>query len=272
MKNKINKILERNYEIDTKIGYEYNKADNSYYTNFKFSSEYKITFFPLITGYSDKSLESALFCASKSPGRILIKTIPKCLEGGYKEESKKSESREMSILSSSTDNLKTSPFLIVLEHNLTSYPDLFKKENNPLCTFSSNKNLILRWNLIQTSLCESSSKFQTSLNMLFIQRRIRLHYILDCSPSFQHLKNQINHNPSSFEGRFSMTNLRVNYDVFINFDSHEMEKDDSLFKDFVKDLVSFLELNKIPNRWQKTNKKLNRSSYTIKAQFIKNEK
>jgi len=81
------------------------------------SSESSLTTFPLNSpgvGNCSDNPEIALFCASRSLGGILSRKIPKCLEEGYKTASKKSASREISILSSLTDSSKTFPFLIPL--------------------------------------------------------------------------------------------------------------------------------------------------------------
>lgn len=183
------------------------------------------------------SLEIADFCASKSFGGILNSQIPKCLEE-TKGLSKKSASLVINNLCSDNDNSKTLPFEIVLGVNLTSCPNLDKKYNSFLCTFSSNKNFILCWDKFKTSFSEMSSKFQSRSDMVFVKGRICLKDFFVSGSIFKHFKNYRNHNPGSLKSGLSMTDFTIYNNIIINLDSHRKDKDIEIYKVFAleKDL------------------------------------
>ena len=156
------------------------------------SSDLRITTIPFKSEYFFNNLDTASFCIFKSLGEILSKTIPKCSEDEYTGNSKKSESREISVRFSFTANLKTSPFLMALGDNFTSYPNLMRNENSPLCTFSSNKNFILRILSDQPKAFFSklNSKIQGSFDMTFSQRRICFNNFFDAGSCFKHSRTK----------------------------------------------------------------------------------
>lgn len=204
------------------------------FENSNFLAENNIMAFPLKSLTFDNKLEIPLFCASKSLGGTLNNNIPNCSEEEY-SGFKKSESLEISILSSLIDMSKTLLFLKPLGDNFTLCPTLDRKENNPLCTFSSNKNFILgSRNQPEASFCEFSNKLQGSSNMILGQGRICFDDVSDSSSCFEHLQDQINHNPSPSKSGLSMTDFIINDDILINFDSHTANDTIEIFKDYGK--------------------------------------
>ncbi|MBI2647165.1 hypothetical protein HYW99_01695, partial [Candidatus Woesearchaeota archaeon] len=242
--NKVNALLDMGnrtvFELTTESGRAVNTTSNHpylvrIYKNSK-SSGTSLTTLPSSSSGECRfsNLEIERFCASKSFARILNNQIPKCLEEANCS-SVKCLSRVISNLCSDKVSLKTSPFSMPLGDNLTSCPNLDKKENNPLCTFSSNKNFILSRDKFETSFCELDSKFQGSFDMLFTQRRVSFKDFLMSSSIFEHFQNYRNHDSCSFESGLSMTDIGVNNNVVINFNSHNANNDNPLFKTFEND-------------------------------------
>jgi len=119
---------------------------------------------------------------------------------------------------------------VILGGNLTSCFSFVKNENKLLCTFSSNKNFILHREQILPG--DLYSEFQCSINMLFSQGRVSFNDFFDRGSGLQHLQNEINHNSSSLENGFSMTDLTVNNNVLINLNSHKNINEQEVYKDF----------------------------------------
>ena len=181
------------------------------------------------------NLEIACFCDSKSLGRILNSQIPRCLEE-MKRLSRKSASLVISNLCSLNANLKTSPFEMVLGVNLTSCPNSDRNEDSPLCTFSSNKNLILGWNRNhEISFSDLSSKVQGCPDVVLSQGRVCFKDFLGGGFIFKHFENYGNHDPSAFESRLSMADFTVNNNILINFNSHILTSDKEVYKSFSSD-------------------------------------
>ena len=216
MKNEFNKIIEeeQNYNIlnslsDSKrIIFPFNSSSENFLSKFNI----------------------AFFCRWILFGGILNNIIPKwCSKeeyGGFE----KSVSCEIIILSSVLANLKTSPFLIPLGQNITSCPNLIRKESRPLCTFSSNKNLILCRYSVKTFFSELSSEIKCGFNMLFCKRRIRFKNIIYTSSFFKHLKNEIYHDSSAFKYRLSVAYFTIYNYIIINFNSHNIINTKEVFK------------------------------------------
>jgi len=218
-------VFERRSEL--RISEKYKIYVRSKISNLSF--EYRINTLFLISECSDKSFDIIACCDSKSFGGTLNNKIPKCFDE-IKGLCKKSESLDTKTLPSFCANLKTCPLETVFGGNFTSCFSFVKNENKPLCTFSSNKNLILhRKQILSSDFC---GEFQGSIDMLLGQGRVSFNDFSDRSSSLQHLQNKINHNSSSLKSGFSMTNLTVNDNVLINFNSHKNINEQEVYKDF----------------------------------------
>jgi hypothetical protein len=175
---------------------------------------------------SFSNLDIVRFCVSKSFARILNSQIPKCSEDANCS-SVKCLSRVINNLCSDKVSSKTSPSSMLSGDNLTSCPNLDKKENNPLCTFSSNKNFILSRDKLETSFCELDSKFQGRFNMLFTQGGISFKDFFMSSAIFEHFQNYGNHDSCAFESWLAMANVGVDDNELINFGSHVNSNDNN---------------------------------------------
>ena len=224
----INKVIWINIRKEWKKKEVY-VAEDKFSSGLNLFAESKVNTLPLRFGYCNNKLVIADFCDSKSSGVTFNNRTPKCFVV-VKEGFRKSESLVTRTLSSASANLSTSPFEIVLGDNLTSCPNLVKNEDRPICTFSSSKNFILnRKQILSSDFC---GEFQGSIDMLLGQGRVSFNDFSDRSSSLQHLQNKINHNSSSLKSGFSMTNLTVNDNVLINFNSHKNINEQEVYKDF----------------------------------------
>ncbi len=203
-------------------------------------SENNLKILPLNSFSEDNNLDIVDFCDSKSLAGILNNQIPKCLEE-TNLSSIKCLSRVINSLCSNKASLKTSPFSMLLGQSLTSCPNLVRKEYNPLCTFSSNKNFILCWKRdCEVSFSNLCSEVQSSLNMFFVQRGVCFEDFFSSSLIFKHFQNYRNHDPSSLKSRLSMTDVAVNNNKLINFNSHKKNEESQIFKLFYnRDLTKF---------------------------------
>jgi len=238
---KVNALLDHGikpiYEMATEDGRAINTtAEHPYfvriYKNSKSSGRSLITLPLNASGEcSFSNLDIVRFCVSKSFARILNSQIPKCSED-VNCSSVKCLSRVINNLCSDKVSSKTPPFSMPLGDNLTSCPDFDKKENNPLCTFSSNKNFILSRDKFETSFCELDSKFQSSFNMLFTQGGISFKDFFMSSAIFEHFQNYGSHDSCAFESWLAMANVGVNDDELINFGSHKVADGNEVYKDY----------------------------------------
>ena len=169
--------------------------------------------------YLDNKVDNTVICDSMFLAGTLINSIPLCLEF-TNLLSKKSESLEIKILFSFTAISKTSSSPVLFGEKTTSYPASFKNRNNPLWMFSSSKNFILNWKKVFSS--NFSGKFQSFFNMSWVKAWIRFNNLFNWGSSFKHLKNNRNHYPCSLECWLSMTNIGINYNIIINFNSHKL--------------------------------------------------
>ncbi len=193
------------------------------YKNSKSSGRSLTTFPSRSSGeYCFNNLEIASFCDSKSFGRILNSQIPMCLEE-ITGVSRKSASLVINNLCSLTADFKTSPFEMVLGDSLTSCPKSERNENNPLCTFSSNKNFILsRDRNHEISFSDLGGEVQSSTDMTLSQGRVCIKDFISSGFIFEHFKDYRNHDSGPFESGLPMTYFGVNNDIVINFNSHNL--------------------------------------------------
>jgi len=142
---------------------------------------------------------------------------------GNKTESVKSESFVTSTRFSDFESDANLPFEMPSGLIITLNPFELRNLSNLLLTFSSRRNLSFDGDgeddIISTS-GQISSVVQSSLNMLGSQRREILNNLFDGNFTFQHLQYLPDHNSGSFKGGLSMANLRVNNNMFANFNSH----------------------------------------------------
>jgi len=210
------------------------------YKNTNFSSEINLITLPLnssVFGCSSSSLENIFFCPSKSLGGTLNNTIPKCLEEWKVDESRKSTSLVMIILSSFNDSSKTLPFLNPKGDIFTSCPNLLRKGTSPLCTFSSSRNFIFCAHQTELSFCEHCSEVQSGCDMFFGQRGVGFDDFFVCSSCLEHFQYQIYHNSGPFESGLPMANLAVDNNVVVNLGSHNTTYTEEIFKDSDSDVL-----------------------------------
>ena len=238
---KVNALLDHGikpiYEMATEDGRAINTtAEHPYFVRtYKNSKSSEISLTTLPSGSSEEyclnNLDIVRFCVSKSLAGTLNSQIPKCLEEENRS-SVKCLSLVISNLCSDKATSNTSPFSIPLGESLTSCPNLDKKGYNPLCTFSSNKNLILSRDKIKTSFCELGSKVQSCLDMILSEGRISFNDFFSIGSIFEHFQDYGNHDSCAFESRLTMANVGVHNDIIINFGSHNNNNDNPLFKSY----------------------------------------
>ncbi len=94
----------------------------------------------------------------------------------------------------------------------------------------SSVNQILCNNIISPS-HEICSILQSGPNMLFSERRKVLDNFTNRHAPFKHFQNLPYHNPSAFESWHSSANFCVCNNIVINFDSHNYQRDNYIYKD-----------------------------------------
>ena len=171
----------------------------------------------------DSNNNSGLFCG------ILNQMIENIVSLGYCSGSVKSESPVINILCSdleSNANFLSEDFLDAF---IASTPSTFRNDNSFNLTFSSNKNLRFEGDAeldIISSPHEIRSVLEGCLNVLLCEGGDKgIHDFFYRNSSFKHFQDLPDHNSSAFEGRLTMTNFRVNNNIFINLDSHEIRDD-----------------------------------------------
>src|SRR3989338_3625973 len=150
---------------------------------------------------------------------------------GYISVFKKSLSCVNNILPSELAALKSAEF----RNPLVSY---FMSIPSPIRNFTS-LNLIFS-SANSFSLMDENNSFtcqffcgimECCLNVFLGKRRIVCYNLLISSSLLQHFQYQIHHDPCTFEDRFSMADLRVNYNIFVDFDCfHEAYNVNEVFK------------------------------------------
>jgi len=93
------------------------------------------------------------------------------------------------------------------------------------------------------------SIMQSSLNMLFSQRRIGFEDFLKISSRFKHFHDGMHHNPSTFKSRLSMADFTIRNNIFIDFGSHDLEYHMFIFKDFGLSFRTGISLDRIRCAW-----------------------
>ncbi len=165
-----------------------------------------------LEGSNLSNKEKDLINALASFWGIFSQTTAKTFPAEY---SAKSLSLVTKTLSSFNDNLASFSSDTPLEARTTSTPFVLRDLYNSIRTFSSNKNLNFKQDIIFAS-SEVSSVSKSGLDMLFGQRRECLENILNRSSVFQHIQNLPNHNPSSLEARLSMADTWVSDNILID--------------------------------------------------------
>ncbi len=224
------------------------------YKNSNSSAEINLMTLPLnFSGvYCFNNSNITAFYDSKSLAGTLNSQIPKCSEE-INLSSMKCLSLVINNLCSDEASLRTSPFSKDFGDNLTSCPNLVRKGSSPICTFSSlqnsknfdshqkleeflrNKNFILfNDRNYKTSFGELGSEVQGGFNVAFSKGRICFEDFFNRSAVVEHFQDYGNHNSSAFESRLAMADFAVNNNVITNFNSHNVNDKDKVYKDFYK--------------------------------------
>ncbi len=141
------------------------------------------------------------------------------------------------------------PFGAVIE----LYPLDLKNCNNSLSrVFSSIRNFGLSFwksddDILATS-CDGSRIMKGCFDMFFSQGREGFQYFFNRSSIFEHFQDLPDHDSCSFESGCSTTNLTICNNIIINFNSHNVNDKDKVYKDFglmpVKDVYSLVKEGK----------------------------
>lgn len=145
----------------------------------------------------------------------------------------KSSSLVTSTLCSNLENSANLPFESLFGFEITSTPFCLRNLFNLSSTFSSNRNLSLDWDIDNDILLTPSQVcciLQSCPDMLLGQRRECLKDFFDRSPIFQHLQNLPNHDSCAFESGLPMADFTVCYNIFVNFNSHTNDNDNTVYK------------------------------------------
>src|SRR3989338_3983851 len=177
----------------------------------------------------DSNKASGLSCG------ILSQTTENILSFENKNGLVKCTSLVTNILFSDLESAAISSSDALLSATVTSNPSEIRNLSNLLFTFSSRKDLSSEWDLdsdIITPSSQISRVAQSRLDMLLCQRGIIIDNLLGTHAAFNHLQNLPDHDPGSIESKLPMANFAVCNNILINFDSHETNDDNSVYKTF----------------------------------------
>jgi len=151
------------------------------------------------------------------------------------KDSNKALGLSCGILSQTTENILSFGYKKVSVKS-TSYPSEFKNLNNSFFTFSSSRNLGCEWNS-DGSIISSSSKIssimQSCLDVLFCEGCYEAcDYLFGRNSSFEHLQDLPDHYSGALKSRLSMADFAVRDNVLIDFDSHEADNGNAVFKPY----------------------------------------
>lgn len=167
-----------------------------------------------------------------SGGRILMNTIPEYFSGGNNKTLPKCLSKDKITLPSDLANLAISPLSERKGAFFTSNPSFSNNFTTLLGTFSSENKFNL---LLEDDIFFLFDKFRGVIqgreNGFFSEsREVISNDFFWCNSSSQQVKNLPNHNSSIFESWLPMTDFAVNDNMPVNFNSHEIDKDNGVFK------------------------------------------
>ena len=161
--------------------------------------------------------------------------------GGNNEVFKKSLSNDNIALPSLQANEYSLEFLMPLSAYLISIPLSERDLISLASTSSSAKNLNFKVDKPLTSEF-FSSVVQSSFNMLLSQGRISFEDIFKGFSSLEHLKDLRDPDSGSLESGLSMADFAVSHNKLINFGSHNINNDNSLFKSYDNELGRWIEV------------------------------
>ena len=159
---------------------------------------------------------------------------------GNKDVFKKSLSNDNIALPSLQANEYNLEFLMPLSAYLISIPLSERDLINLASTSSSEKNLNFKVDKPLTSEF-FSSVVQSSFNMPLSQRRVSFDDIFKGFSSFEHLEDLRDPDSGTSESRLSTTNFAVRNNEFINFSSHNVDNNSTVFKFSDNELGQWIE-------------------------------
>jgi len=193
-------------------------SNPSFFKTINFPSKSSDTVFSLSNMENAFSKDSGSFCG------ILSHTIENI---SSLVNSTKSSSLVINILCSDLESSANMPFESPFDLNITSNPCCLRNCNNSFFTFSSSRNFSSVFfdtndDIITTS-GNDACIMQSCFNMGFCEWCWKsCDDLLDRHSCFKHLQDLPDHNSSAFESWLSMTDFAVNHNIFINFDSHNL--------------------------------------------------
>ncbi len=180
---------------------------------------------------NDSKSASGLSCG------ILNQITENIFSLGNKNESVKSSSFVTNINSSDLESAANVPLENPFGLKVTSHPSDFKNFNNSFFTFSSSRNVsFLEGNCdfdIIPSSGEISSIVQGCLDMLLCERCYEAcNYLFNRHACLKHLKDLPDHDSCAIERGLAVADFTVSNNEFVDFDSHDTNKEGVIFKDY----------------------------------------
>ena len=180
---------------------------------------------------NELSKTSGLSCGT------LSQTTENILSFGNLSGSAKWKSLVTKTLFSDLENAANSPLARPLGLNVESYPAEFRNLSSSFFTFSSNRNLnsvsLISDDDVVFPLCYHACIMQGCLDVLSCEGCHKAcDYLLDRHSSLEHLQDLPDHDSCALESRGAAADFAVRNDVFVDFDSHNWDKENALFKGF----------------------------------------
>ncbi|MEK6984156.1 MAG: LamG-like jellyroll fold domain-containing protein [Nanoarchaeota archaeon] len=169
---------------------------------------------------------------SISGGRILINTMPEYFLGGNNKTLPKCLSKDKITLFSKLASLAISSSSDLKGAFFTSKPSFLSNSTIFSGTFSSEYSFNLLEDDIFFFFNQLRGIVQSRENGFFGKSgEVIFNDSIWCDTSSQQVNYLPDHNSSSLEGRFTMTDFAVNDNILVDFDSHEINNGDVIFKD-----------------------------------------
>ena len=167
---------------------------------------------------------------------ILSQTTENIFSLGNFEESAKCLSFVINTLCSDLENSANIPFESLFGLNSASIPCCLRNPNNSLLTFSSSRNFSFFSNTndnIITSPGYDACIMQGCLDMLSSEGCYETcDYLFNRHATLKHFQNLPDHDSCALESRGASTNFAVSDNILINFDSHNINNDNSVYKTY----------------------------------------
>ena len=168
-------------------------------------------------GLSSSTRWSAVFSWSKAPGTILSRTTPGWCSVGCHLAKSLSWVRSTRCAEAAAAN--TAPLDKPLGERAVSWPNPVRNGTSPRWTFSSSKKRIADFQKggIQLAVFQyPRGVMERGLNVLWREVGVGLLNVSDRRPRFEHLQDEIHHDPRAFEARLAVADFRVHRDVLFN--------------------------------------------------------